>query len=53
MERWKIGKGTEEKIVAAATQNGVVTGRRINSSEREDGGMSRQNPLGECHWSTR
>jgi hypothetical protein len=25
---------------------GIVTGRRINSSEGEDGAMSRQNPLG-------
>jgi len=50
MERWGVGKGTEEMIVAATT---IVTGRRINSSEREDGAMSRQNPLGECLWSTR
>jgi hypothetical protein len=26
MERWRIGKGTEEKIVAAATQNGGSDG---------------------------
>lgn len=26
MERWRIGKGTEEKIAAAATQNGDSDG---------------------------
>jgi len=30
-----------------------VTGRRINSSRKEKGALSRQNPLGECHCSTR
>ena len=50
MERWRIGKGTEEPPLR---RTGIVTGRRINSSEGGDGWMSRQYPLGECLWSTR
>lgn len=49
-----IGIGTEEMIVAATTEDGDCDG--APDQQQQGGGMvrsSRQNPLGECLWSTR